>query len=98
MAATLIVGSNDGPIVSYSLNGNTLSQISSNSDSTAASWQTITPNFIYSVSETGGTDPGTITAYTISNGVLKKVGSDKGLPGPVSIAVADGGSMLVSAA
>lgn len=97
MAATLIVGSNDGPIVSYSLNGNTLTPIAS-TNGVASSWQTITPNFVFSVSETGGTDPGTITAYTISNGILKKVGSATGLPGPVNIAVAESGSTLISAA
>lgn len=98
MAATLLVGSNDGPIVSYSFANNVLTKISSNSDSTAASWQTVTPNFVYSVSETSGTVPGVVTAYSITNGVLKKISSDKGLPGPVNIAVAESGTMLIAAA
>lgn len=98
MASTLIVGSNDGVIVTYSLSGNTLTKIASNSDTPAASWQTVTSNFIYSVSESGGTDPGSVTAYTITNGILKKISSDTGLPGPVNIAVAENGSMLIAAA
>lgn len=98
MAATLIVGSNDGVILTYSLNGNTLTKIASNSDSPAASWQTVGSNFVYSVGETGGTTPGPITAYKINNGALQKVSSDTGLAGPVSIAVAEGGTMLITAA
>lgn len=95
---TLYVGSNNGQIFSYSITGSILKQVSVTNDSyPAPSWQTISGDYLYSVSETSGNDPGTITAYRISDGIFSKVSSTAGLPGPVNIAVANGGTMLISA-
>jgi 6-phosphogluconolactonase (cycloisomerase 2 family) len=101
-ARTLYVGSGLGTITAYDFDESSapLKQLFQTSDSSPSpSWQSIFGGYLYSVSETSGTTDGVIMAYKIeSDKKLTKKGSAKSLAGPVSIAVAKEGKLLVSAA
>lgn len=99
MAKTLYVGSGAGQIHSYSVANGAFTKISSTNDSfPAPTWQTIYGDYLYSVSESGGNEPGAITAYTIADGKFTKKSVATGLSGPVHIAIVGKGTGLITAA
>jgi len=101
-ARTLFVGNSQsfgqGSITAYSFDesSKSLQELSRSFESDPSpTWQTIYGSILYSVSETNN---GKITAYRIgSRKNLSKISSANAQNGPVSIAVAKGGSLLITA-
>jgi 6-phosphogluconolactonase (cycloisomerase 2 family) len=102
VARTLFLGSSEGSITAYNFDesSNQLTELFRTWESAPApTWQTIYGNILYSVSETSTQMKGVVTAYKIEEDrrLTKKEGAE-GLSGPVSIAVANEGMLLIVAA
>ena len=101
----LFVGNYGGTIDTLSFDDRDLSiqSLSSTNDShPGPSWQELSPNgkFLYTVEETanGDASKGAVSSYAIGeDGSLKKVGTAKGLPSPVSLGVSHDGKFIFTA-